>query len=433
MLPTGYAANYFAPGAPICWAPFYLAGKAWLAVTGTPEREAEIAFLVTAVRVGSRVYVAISLFLIFFILRRFFDPHISLLGVFAVFFCTAYFHYGLYSPILSHNVGAFGVALFIWLVLKTGPERDLKGWLLVGAVAGFVALCRWQNAIIIIWLAVEQAPIFFRKLREGGEALRLLGRYALSALMFFILLSPQFVIWWVIFGPFKTPLDYGANDVFWDRPEIVNLLFSVRHGLLSWHPILYLAILGFFVMPKGRRIAGYSALLAFVCLTFLNSVTADWWAGDSFGMRRFVSFSAVFALGLASFFAVAKNLCKRLPLLVPVAVTVLFTALNIFFFYAYHDSDFHRGRPPAFGTFLREDIGDFAGDFVSNFGYPFAWPGALFQMMAVPGASADEADWIITTYLLQRQDSMNGVVRAEYPSFREGFSEPQVTTGSTGR
>ena len=420
LLPTGYAANYFAPGAPLCWAPFYLAGKAWLAVAGAPDREAEIAFLVAAVRLGSRVYVVLSLVLIFFILRRFFDPNISLLGVLAVFFCTAYLHYGLHNTILSHNVGAFGVALFVWLVLRTGSQRDLKGWLLVGAVAGFVALCRWQNGIIVVWLAVEQAPIFFRALREGAGALRLLGRYALSSLLFFAVLSPQFLIWVVIFGPFKTPLDFGANAIYWGRPEIISLLFSVRHGLLSWHPILYLAVIGFFLMPKRRRAIGFSALLALICLIYLNSVTADWWAGDSFGMRRFVSFSAVFALGIASFSEALRSLLRRRPMLAPISVAVALAALNLFLFNEYRDIDFHRGRPPAFGTFLREEV----GGLVSDYGYPFAWPGALFQTMAVPGTSPDEADWILTTYLLQRQDSMNGVVKAEYPSFREGFSEP---------
>ena len=418
-LPTGYAANSFAPGAPLCWAPFYLGGKLYAGISGAPDRASELRILIAATRLGSRFYAALSLFLFFFILRRFFDPNYALLGALASFFCTAYYAYGLFNTLLSHNVAAFSTALFIWYVLRSGPERNFRQWLLAGLIVGFVALCRWQNAVIVVWLAVEQLPILIRTIRERSGALRLIGRYTASALVFFVVLLPQFILWWIIFGPFKTPLSYYINAVYWDRPEIINVLFSSRHGLLSWHPMVYLGLIGLFLMLRRERTAAVASIGAFAILLYLNSVTGDWWAGDSFGMRRFVSFSAIFAIGISAFAVSLKRWLGKWPQIVPIGLALFFVWWNLGSLEMYQSGGISHDRPPTFRTLASKQV----ETQIYKYGHPFTWPGSLIQAWAIGGGSPDEADWICSAYLFYRQNNLGGRIHAVYPSYRQGFSQ----------
>jgi hypothetical protein len=419
-LPTGYVPNYFAPGAPVLWSPFYLAGKVFVGVFGADDREHELSLLIAFVRFGSRFYAALSLIFIFLVLRRFFDPNYSLLGALAVFFGTSYFVYGLYNTILSHSAGAFMAALFIWLCLRTGPERGPAGWIILGAAAGFLTLCRWQDAVIVLWLAVEQAPRFFKALLARKGAVRMLLHYALSATVFIVMLVPQFVIWTILFGPFSTALDAGGNRVVWERPEIVNILFSSRHGLLAWHPLVYLGIVGLALLLWRDRLPAAASLVIFAVMVVLNSVTADWWAGDSFGHRRFISLSVFFALGIAAFSVFLKSFFRRFPQLVPGGLVVLLILWNLSLAGNYARNAIDHDRPPTFSTLVSGQVEEIVG----RHGYPFAWPGNIFQSALVDGAPYDEADWILSTYLYYRQSNLNGRLLAEYPSYQGGFDPP---------
>ena len=86
----------------------------------------------------------------------------------------------------------------------------------------------------------------------------------------------------------------------WGDPFVTEILFSSRHGLLSWSPILWLAIAGFVGFARREPRAAAPLAVILVALTYVNSAVADWWAGGSFGARRFDSLLPIFALGLAS-------------------------------------------------------------------------------------------------------------------------------------
>jgi len=420
-LPTGYTGNMFAPGSAILWTPFYLGGKVFAVVSGAPDRAAELAVLISSVRLGSRIYAALALLLIFLVLRRFFDAHVALMGTLAAFFCTPLYYYALFDTINSHAVGACTVAFFFWLCLRTGPERSTRAWMLVGAVAGLVALCRWQNAVVLLWLAVEQIPRLYAAVRERAGAGRMLARYGLSAAFLLVVFSPQLILWTVIYGPLKTPISYGANYVLWTRPEIVNVLFSSRHGLFSWHPMLYLAFVGLLLMLRRHCKAGIGALLVFAAMLYLNSVTGDWWAGDSYGMRRFVSLSAVFALGIAKIASFLWDAFRKWPAIVPAGLLVFFAWWNVDLAGKFLGGEIPHDRSPAMESVTTSLVESWQG----RHGYPFAWPGNLLNSMQTDWAPFPNADWIASTYLFYLQGNLGGELLASYPSFQAGFSEPQ--------
>ena len=417
-LHTGYAPQIFAVGAPVLWSPFYLAGKLYVAATGVEARDTELDLLIRFARFGSRVYAALTLFLVYFILLHFFPRGPSLLASLAAFFCTPFYFYGIYNVINSHAAGAFGVALFLWYALKTGSARKTGQWIVLGLLLGLAALIRWQNGVIVIWILIEQLPVLWEKIKARSGVLKQIGRYAVAGVFAIPVFLIQILIWTVIFGPFKTPLDFGANHVIWERPEIINLLFSSRHGLFSWHPITYLALIGIVLWLWKKTGPALGALLAFLAMLYLNSITGDWWAGDSFGMRRFVSMAPVFAVGIAVLIDRISERWRRVGDSAAWVCVLLLVLLNISMAVRFFEADLQHDEAVGYGSI----IGGSAGQIVDQTIWPFAFPGNVIQSLQTDNATFKDADWIASTQLDSLQNSLEGEIRAEYPSFRSGFS-----------
>ena len=99
---------------------------------------------------------------------------------------------------------------------------------------------RWQNGVPVVLAAF--------RLVVGGveEGIGL----CLSLVLFCSLvsssgLSPQLLAWKAIYGDYLL-LDppHGAQFVDYLRPFFLETLFSSRHGLLSWTPLLWLGFVG---------------------------------------------------------------------------------------------------------------------------------------------------------------------------------------------
>ena len=56
-----------------------------------------------------------------------------------------------------------------------------------------------------------------------------------------------------IFDRFYIGVPLGADYVRWDDPFLSEILFSSRHGLFSWSPILLAAAIGFAGFIRAQR------------------------------------------------------------------------------------------------------------------------------------------------------------------------------------
>ena len=89
----------------------------------------------------------------------------------------------------------------------------------------------------------------------------------------------------------------------WSEPALWAVLVSDNHGLLSWTPIVLLALAGLVPLLRRNPVIGWAAI-GFVGVTwYVNAAVADWWGGEAFGARRFISCYPVFVIGLAALFA----------------------------------------------------------------------------------------------------------------------------------
>src|SRR5260221_13415849 len=54
------------------------------------------------------------------------------------------------EPSMTHAASMASVAGFTWMWAATSERRTLRAWALLGLVAGFMALIRWQNILFAL-------------------------------------------------------------------------------------------------------------------------------------------------------------------------------------------------------------------------------------------------------------------------------------------
>src|SRR5260370_16702597 len=112
---------------------------------------------------------------------------------------------------------------------------------------------------------------------------------------------PPLVTRSIIFGGLFRFGSYTAFHWDWTAPNWRVVLFSSEHGLLSWTPILALAILGlFFAPPQAKSITRYLAV-AVAAFYYVFSTYPSCHAMPSFRNPFFIPFTPIFLFAFALF------------------------------------------------------------------------------------------------------------------------------------
>ncbi|MEO8376792.1 MAG: hypothetical protein ABI579_03910, partial [Candidatus Sumerlaeota bacterium] len=193
----------------------------------------------------------------------------------ALFLGTNLCYYTWVAPAMSHGA-SFGIAaLFLLSVFRYRESPCGTRAAIAGALAGLAFLVRWQDAILFI--------AFFATWFWGPRRRRDL---VVAGVFAFLVAMPQFIVWKKIYGSALAIPQGGEFFVAqWWRPFAV--LFSPLNGWIASHPILALFVAAFVVLRRDRLIAVCFAIV--IIEIIVNSLAGDWWAGGSFGNRRFIS------------------------------------------------------------------------------------------------------------------------------------------------
>jgi hypothetical protein len=276
---TGHLENHFTVGPAILWTPFLIVTHAGVLLArslgsaipadgfSTPYR--------IAMALATALYGFLGLLISFRIARKYVD-----------------------------ETWAF-VALFLWYWHETRDARSLRQWILLGALAGLMLNVYYPNLMLF-------AILPFEALREYGAAFRkatpstptvaqLLARHAAFAVTLLLCLLPTFIAHRIIYGGiFET--GYGSVRQWnWSSPNLLVVLFSSNHGLISWTPVLLFAVIGLFAFWRSVPRVGGAFLLAALAFYYFIASYPDWAGISSYGNRFFVSLTPLFVLGLAVF------------------------------------------------------------------------------------------------------------------------------------
>jgi hypothetical protein len=128
----------------------------------------------------------------------------------------------------------------------------------------------------------------------------------------------QLYTWHQLFGQWII-FSYQGESFYWQHPALGQTLFSSRHGLFFWSPVLLLSV--FALLQQLRKPLIWSWMMGAMLLWYANSAWNSWWFGDAFGARAFLELGSFFCVGFA-FFHRANDRHPRLILLIPLLALI---------------------------------------------------------------------------------------------------------------
>lgn len=298
--PTGHVRNYMPVGPALVWAPAYLsvAAGVWIAdlVGGSYPIDGYGRIYQAAPGLSGILAATLGAWLAFLTAARLYDRALAIWATLAVWLASSTIYYSVISPAYSHASSMLAVALFWFVWVRTLGSPTVGRYGALGLLVGFAALMRWQDAVLLI------VPVLDAVRHHRGGASAVLARLAACVAGAAIGFAPQMAVWTVLYGqPLAMP--QGAGFMRWSEPALWQVLFSHERGLVTWTPVVGAALAGLAIMLRRHRFVALCAV-AFVAISwYVNAAVADWWGGEAFGSRRFISCFPVFVIGFAALLA----------------------------------------------------------------------------------------------------------------------------------
>ena len=376
--PTGHAQSAASIGPAILWAPFFAAGHVVALRLGVsnPNVDANgISFPYRqAVCVAGLLYGLVGCWFCFRVTARFFEARLAALATTLAVLGSFILWYLIKEPSMTHGPSMAAVAGFIWAWIATRPGRTTRQWMWLGALAGFMTLIRWQNALFAVLPLCDAIAALVAAARgsKARSVVRVLADGALFTLCATLAFLPQMIAWHAIYGSWLAVSPIGPK-ILWTDPQLVDILWSSRNGLLSWSPILYVGAVGLIMFAASVPSVGIPALIAVALMTYFNATVQDWWGSDGFGGRRFDGTIPFFCLGIAAFAGYAAALTRRHPLRVVAAAGAVLVLWNLTLMRVAESGLFRIGTPVSFGVTGAAQ----ARALHDWFGNPFTYPASL--------------------------------------------------------
>lgn len=315
---TGYAQSAWAIGPALAWTPFFGLGHAaarTLAAGGSDVKTDGTSFPYRqAVVLGGLFYGLLGLWWSYRLTRQMFSASVATASVITVGAGSFVLWYLVREPTMSHAVSMAAVAGFTLAWTRLRARDDGRTWVLLGLLGGVMVIMRWQNVVVLLLPAIW--------------LLRTPKRAALFATGVLLGALPQMFAWHALYGAWITQPPVSPR-MFWLAPQLVDVLWSSRSGLFATSPALYLAVLGLVPLWRAHRALAAMGLVTLVLMTWTNGAVEDWWAGASYGGRRFDSLIPFLVPALAAGIGVTSRLIARRPAATAAGLLGLLVVWNV--------------------------------------------------------------------------------------------------------
>lgn len=359
---TGYAQSAWAIGPALAWTPFFGLGHAaalTLAATGSDIKTDGTSFPYRqAVCLGGLFYGLLGLWWSYRLARQTFSATIATASVVTVGAGSFVLWYLVREPTMSHAVSMAAVAGFTLAWTRWYSRDDLRTWLILGLLGGLMVIMRWQNVVVLLlpalWLVrtPKQAAVFAMGVLLGT--------------------LPQMFTWHALYGAWITQPPVSPR-MFWFAPQLVDVLWSSRSGLFATSPAIYLAVLGLVPLWRAHRVIAAMGLVTLVLMTWTNGAVEDWWAGASYGGRRFDSLIPFLVPGLAAGIGVTTRVITRRPAATAAGILGLLVVWNVSLLSVARAGTYRIGQIVSFA-----DLGAAQAETVHGWiGHPWSMPANL--------------------------------------------------------
>jgi hypothetical protein len=319
---TGHVDNYVAVGPALLWSvfliPTHLTVLAFDALGGHVPADGFSFPYILAMAMGTAVYGFLGLLLGFSLASKYMGEKWAFLATVGIWFGSSLPVYMYFNPAWSHAPSAFAVALFLWYWERTRAGRTSRQWVLLGLISGLMIDVYFPNGAFLVVLLVESFARYSKwRTTRISAAYTLVVQNLLFLLGIFLAAIPTFATRKAIFGSFLNFGRYPHLAWDWSAPHWASVLFSADHGLISWTPLLGLALLGLLFPARHARNLAICFAAAFFAFYYLISSYPYWDGLSSFGNRFFISVTPIFVFGLAMLLAfIARQFCFSRPVFI---------------------------------------------------------------------------------------------------------------------
>lgn len=300
-IPEGKMDKYYI-GLSILWLPFFLIAHFLAYIAGyTPDGYSEIYHIL--ILLSASLYLWVGCRSMRKLILNYSVPNgvVALLIVFIVY-GTNLSHHATYDTWSTH-VYSFGIiSLFLYQCDVFCRLRENKRLYCLAILLGLIVLIRPTNAVIALMF-----PFFLGSFRECMNILKEFWKTILcSFLLFLAVLSLQFLFYYAEVGKlFVWSYDWETFD--FTNPQIKNVLFSYRKGLLVYTPLFFIGLLGLVYLYRHNKFRFGTMVLLCVMVVYIISSWWSWWYGCSLGERPFNDYVGVLALMLVFLYKELKN------------------------------------------------------------------------------------------------------------------------------
>ena len=209
-------------------------------------------------------------------------------------FGTNIFFYAVVESTMSHAFSFAMIAAFLFYSKKIFESEKPKYLIPAFLTLALVILIRPFNLMIILAL-----PFLAGSLQKLQIGFRLLIRnYILTltgSILAFLVISLQFIMWYKQCGHFIV-YSYTYERFYFNKPNILNVLFSYQKGFFIYTPLFFLSLFGFIYLYRKNRFSATSLFLLLLFLVYVMSCWHQWFYGASFGFRPLIDYFPLFAL-----------------------------------------------------------------------------------------------------------------------------------------
>ena len=263
---TRHIANIWTIGPAILWAPFLVLAHLGVLLCNRlggqiPPDGFSSPYLIT-MACATTLYGFLGLWISCSLARQYFRERSGFLATLGIWWASSLPVYMYFNPSWSHAHSCFVVALFLWYWNKTRGERTIVQWIVLGLMSGLMVDVYYPNGVLLLVPLLEGIGHYWHYWKSsdnrGADIPRLLVRHLLYVAIFIVGLLPILISRQIIFGgPLRTGYP-SAGSWSWHSPALWSVLFSSDHGMLSWTPILALALVGLvFFRRVDRSFANY--------------------------------------------------------------------------------------------------------------------------------------------------------------------------------
>lgn len=299
--PIGRPANPFGIGPAILQLPMFVLGHGIAAITG--DRSDGFSSIESTLVLWTGIPCLLGAILLAYRLaKRRFGAVPAYLGALIAALAGPALYYTIRQPGYAHP---YAMLAATWLIERWDASYDeprtLRTWIVLGALGGAAALARPQ---VGVWALLLPLAAIDDLRKRDVPRLAMVKRWAAGFAACMIVFAPQLIAWKSVYGSWYV-VPQGEGFMRWDDPAWSETLFSSRNGLFPWSPLYAPLLLGVVALARDGIRLPLALLLGLFAQAEINGAAWDWWAGGSYGGRRFDSTYVIFAVGAAALIAPA--------------------------------------------------------------------------------------------------------------------------------